>query len=183
MEFGPWATPWDLFDTWNGDGTLVAILTRLRPAGIEAGLVDCELWSIDGTVVLAARCAGGGDKGDDPEEPADRALGRPRGRFSTKVHLLCDSHGHPLDFHLTPGQAHETTGLIPLRERAEERVVDGKGEPIARQSCVFKSRGRAGHARKTPTLPRKRLNYRKACVASEIRRITRPSGGSTKSSV
>ena len=39
--------------------------------------------------------------------------------------------GHPLDFHLTPGQAHETTGLVPLLEGAEERVVDGDGEPIA----------------------------------------------------
>src|SRR3954453_9842185 len=32
-ELGPWATTWDLFDTWNGDGTLEAILTRSRAAG------------------------------------------------------------------------------------------------------------------------------------------------------
>src|SRR3954449_1179955 len=29
---------------------------------------------------------------------------------------------NPLDFHLTPGQAHEATGLVPLLEGAEERV-------------------------------------------------------------
>ena len=40
---GPWATTWDLFDTWNDDGTLEAILTRLRAAGIDVGLVDREL--------------------------------------------------------------------------------------------------------------------------------------------
>ena len=130
-EFGPWATAWDLFDTWNADGTLDAILSRLRAAGIDAGLVDGELWCVDGTVVRAARCAGGGGKKDDPEEPADHALGRSRGGFSTKIHLLCDGHGHPLHFHLTPGQAHETTGLVPLLEGAEERVVDGDGEPVA----------------------------------------------------
>ena len=130
-ELGPWATAWDLFDTWNDDGTLEAILSRLRAAGIDVGLVDGELWCIDGTVVRAARCAAGGGKDDDPEEPADHALGRSRGGFSTKIHVLCDGHGHPLDFHLTAGQGHETTGLVPLLEGAEERVVDGDGDPIA----------------------------------------------------
>jgi transposase len=61
-EFGPWATVWDLFDKWNGDGTLEAILSRLRAARIDAGEVDGELWCVDGTTVRAARCAGGGAK-------------------------------------------------------------------------------------------------------------------------
>lgn len=61
-EFGPWATAWDLFDKWNADGTLDAILSRLRAARIDAGEVDDELWCIDGTVVRAARCAAGGAK-------------------------------------------------------------------------------------------------------------------------
>src|SRR3954465_2091335 len=41
-ELGPRATTWDLFDTWSHDGTLEAILTRLRSAAIDAGLVDRE---------------------------------------------------------------------------------------------------------------------------------------------
>jgi transposase len=61
-EFGPWATAWDLFDKWNADGTLDAILSRLRAARIDAGALDGELWCIDGTVVRAARCAAGGAK-------------------------------------------------------------------------------------------------------------------------
>lgn len=129
-QYGPWATVWDLFDKWNGDGTLDAILSRLRAAGIDAGLIDHELWCIDGTVVRAARCAAGGGK-EDSEEPLDHALGRSRGGFSTKIHVLCDSHGHPLDFHLTAGQAHETTAFVPLLEGAEERIVDGDCEPVA----------------------------------------------------
>lgn len=130
-ELGPWATVWDLFDAWNHDGTLEAILSRLRAAGIDAGLVDRELWCVDGTVVRAARCAAGGGKTDDPDEPPDHALGRSRGGFSTTIHLLCDGHGHPRDFHRTPGQAHEATGLVPLLEGAEARVVDGDGEAVA----------------------------------------------------
>lgn len=129
-ELGPWATVWDLFDTWNHDGTLEAIRCRLRAAGIDAGWIDHELWCVDGTVVRAARCAAGGGKERDCEEPADHALGRSRGGFSTKIHVLCDSHGHPLHFHVTAGQTHETTGLVPLLESAEECVVDGDGEPM-----------------------------------------------------
>ena len=58
--FGPWATAWDLFDTWNADGTLVMVLQCLQG---EAE-IDEALWCIDGTTVRAARCAtGGGKKG------------------------------------------------------------------------------------------------------------------------
>ena len=75
-------------------------------------------------------CRRGREKGD-PEEPADHALGRSRGGYSTKIHLLCDGHGHPLHFHLTPGQAHETTAFVPLLIGADERVTDGDGGPVA----------------------------------------------------
>jgi transposase len=72
-----------------------------------------------------------GRKRGDPEEPEDHALGRSRGGSSTKIPLLCDGHGHPLHFHLTPGQAHETTALVPLLVGTDERVTDGEGEPVA----------------------------------------------------
>jgi transposase len=61
-EYQPWGTVWDLFDKWNGDGTLDEILCRLRAMRIDAGEIDPDLWCIDGTVVRAARCAGGGGK-------------------------------------------------------------------------------------------------------------------------
>jgi transposase len=73
-------------------------------------------------------CRRGRKKGD-PGEPADHALGRSQGGFSTKVHLLCDRHGHPLHCHLTPGQTHETQALTALLEGVE--VVDHDGRPIA----------------------------------------------------
>jgi len=57
-SLGPWQTTWRLFDRWNQDGTLNAILHRLR-GEIE---IDEELWCIDGTSIRAARCAAGGGK-------------------------------------------------------------------------------------------------------------------------
>ncbi len=57
-RLGPWATAWDLFDTWNADGTLAKVLTRLQGA-VE---IDERLWCIDGTTVRAHKCAAGGGK-------------------------------------------------------------------------------------------------------------------------
>ena len=57
-EIGPKSTVWDHFDQWNHDGTLVAVLDRLR-GQVE---IDEELWCVDGTSVRAAKCAAGGAK-------------------------------------------------------------------------------------------------------------------------
>lgn len=70
-------------------------------------------------------------KKKDPEEPVDHALGRSRGGFSTKIHLLCDAEGNPLHFHLSGGQAHESTALESLLTGADRAVLDEDGEPVA----------------------------------------------------
>jgi transposase len=38
---------------------------------------------------------------------AEQALGRSRGGFSTKIHVLVDGLGYPLRLHLTAGQRHD----------------------------------------------------------------------------
>ncbi len=129
-EIANWSTVWDHFDRWNGDGTLAEILQTLRASHMECGEIDEELWMIDGTVVRAARCAAGGGKESDPEEPEDHALGRSRGGFSTKIHLLCDRHGHPLEFRLTPGQAHDSGSLKALLEGVEVTDHEGHAMPL-----------------------------------------------------
>ncbi len=60
--FGHWKTVWRLFDQWNADGILDAILSHLRAHAADAGEIDDKLWFVDGTVVRAARCAAGGGK-------------------------------------------------------------------------------------------------------------------------
>ena len=55
-EYGPWSTVWNFFDAWTKDGTLDAMLQRLRSMVIcHDGPAD-ELWCIDGTSIRAARC-------------------------------------------------------------------------------------------------------------------------------
>ena len=63
-QFGPWQTVWRLFDRWNGDGTLDAIMNQLRATAADAGEIGDELWCVEGTIVRAAMCADGrGEKG------------------------------------------------------------------------------------------------------------------------
>jgi transposase len=70
-------------------------------------------------------------KKKDPKEPADHALGRSRGGFSTKIHIRCDRHGRPLHFHLTPGQTHDSTVLDTVLMGADAQLLNGAGEPVA----------------------------------------------------
>lgn len=54
------------------------------------------------------------------------ALGRSRGGFSSKIHVVTDALGNPLAFRVTPGQRHEITQAEPLLEQvclsAEDRA-------------------------------------------------------------
>lgn len=45
--------------------------------------------------------------------------------------MLCDRGGHPLHFHLTAGQEHESTALVSLLEGADAEVRDSDDKPIA----------------------------------------------------
>ena len=65
-----------------------------------------------------------GGKKQDPAEPEDHALGRSRGGYGTKLHILCDGHGVPLHFHLTPGQLHDSKAFDVLLEAADRVLVD-----------------------------------------------------------
>ena len=67
----------------------------------------------------------------DPYEPPDHAIGRSRGGLTSKIHILCDAQGHPLHFHLTAGQTHESTVLDVVLSGADEQLVDAEGEPVA----------------------------------------------------
>jgi transposase len=61
-DFGPWETVYGLFNAWNANGKLDEILHRLQASAIDADQIDDQLWCIDGTIVRAHRCAGGGGK-------------------------------------------------------------------------------------------------------------------------
>jgi transposase len=122
-RYGPWQTAYDRFNRWRQDGTWSKVLTRLLGRLDRHGRIGRDLWCVDASVVRASRAAAGarrkasrprrlgGPKAAQLAEPADHALGRSRGGFGSKVHLLCDQRGLPLGFYVTAGQRHESTAF------------------------------------------------------------------------
>lgn len=72
-----------------------------------------------------------GEKDREAAEPEDHALGRSRGGWGSKIHILCDGAGRPLHFHVSAGQAHEATLLDTVLLGADERLRDEDGVPMA----------------------------------------------------
>ena len=77
----------------------------------------------------------------DPDEPDDHALGRSRGGFSTKIHLICDAGGCPIHFEVTAGQAHENTSLVDLLNNTDEEITTGEGDVVAWPVAIAGDKG------------------------------------------
>ncbi len=128
-RYGKWKTIYDRSTWWRRDGRWNRILLALQVKLDAAGAIDWEQWALDGTIVRAHRSAAGapteqGWDGDD--EPSDHALGRSVGGFSTKVHLVTDGNGVPLDAIVTPGQTHESTQLERMMEHVAIPRASGR---------------------------------------------------------
>jgi len=61
-SYGPWQTVFCRFNAWRRDGTWVRIVTSLLDELDDKGLLDHDLWCVDGTVVRASRAAAGAGK-------------------------------------------------------------------------------------------------------------------------
>ena len=119
-RYGPWKTVHGRFARRAKDGTLLAILEALRLKLDERGRIGADLWCADATVVRASRSAAGarrGGKGGERNRPtnrsanrADQALGRSRGGYGAKVHLVCDGGGLPLAAEIAPGRPMSRNG-------------------------------------------------------------------------
>jgi len=137
-SYGEWNTVYVRFKRWRQDGTWTRILSALLDQYDDQGRLDHDLWCIDGTIVRAARAAGGArhsnhhrprlDEGlsTEVEEPQDHALGYSRGGFTTKIHLLCDSLGTVVGIHVTPGQCHESRAFETTMRRVYLRRRRGR---------------------------------------------------------
>src|SRR4029453_12501802 len=59
---GPWQTVYDHFRNWRKDGVFARIVEALQIKLDKKGLIDWDLWCVDGASVRAARAAAGADK-------------------------------------------------------------------------------------------------------------------------
>jgi transposase len=74
-----------------------------------------------------------------PGEPADHALGRSRGGFGSKFHLLVDGNGTPLEVEVTAGQVHDSTRLEPVLTKVQVRQK--RGRPKSRPKRLAGDKG------------------------------------------
>lgn len=97
QRFGPWKTVYNRFRNWARRGWWRDLF---RHNAIEESLGSI----LDATIVRAHQDAAGGRGGMDAN-----ALGRSRGGFSTKLHVVVTMQGRPIEIRATPGQRHEAT--------------------------------------------------------------------------
>ncbi len=135
-EFGKWKTVYNRFRRWVHAGLWNHIFQRLVNRCDQLGKIDRKVWCIDGSVIRAHRCASGQlPQSEENDELA--ALGRSRGGYSTKLHVMVDRNGILLSVIATGGQRNESTefdnlmGHLPLSLRQHnkrpEAIAGDKG--------------------------------------------------------
>lgn len=142
-QFGPWGTVYAYLKLWRDDGTLDKILLSLQDRRGKRGDIDWDLGCIDGSVVRAARCAGGADKDSckrHPQEPEDHALGRSRGGFTSKFHLVTDGTGLPLGFVVSAGQRHDSV-VFEAAMNSVTAILQRRGRPRRRPRRLAGDKG------------------------------------------
>jgi len=71
-RFGSCKTVHRYFCNWRRAGVFAAIIEALQVKLDANGLIDWELWCVDGASVRASRAAGGADKKVSPATPTNR---------------------------------------------------------------------------------------------------------------
>ncbi len=108
-RYGHWQSIYELFRRWQRDRVWALIWSTLQAWADAAGLITWDV-SVDSTVNRAHQHAAGARRHPDEQveppgdEPADHALGRSRGGWTTKIHLACEQGRKPLAYQITAGQ-------------------------------------------------------------------------------
>lgn len=69
-RFGPWQTVFDHFRNWRRGGVFTRVIEALQIKLDQKGLIDWELWCVDGSNVRASRAAAGAKEKASPSTPA-----------------------------------------------------------------------------------------------------------------
>ena len=115
--------------------------------------------SVDSTINRAHQHAAGARRHPEDQvepplgEPADHALGRSRGGWTTKVHLASEQRRKTLSTQLTGGQAADSPQFTTVLERIRVPHRTGPGRPRTRPDRVladkaYSSRGNRAYLRR-----------------------------------
>ncbi|MET8268823.1 IS5 family transposase [Micromonospora arida] len=169
-NYAPWQTLYRWFRRWQRDGTWARVLAGLQAAADTAGRIDWSV-SVDSTISRAHQHAAGarrdGDQQKEPPggvvtEPADHALGRSRGGWTTKTHLACEQGRKVLATVVTAGHRGDSPQFTTVLDRI--RVTrSGPGRPRTRPQQVLADRAYTSRANRA-YLRRRGI---KACIPSK----------------
>lgn len=114
-QFGAWKPIYNRFRRWALRGWW---WTLFRGTDIVEKVGSI----LDASIVRAHQDAAGGRDG-----PANNAIGRSRGGFSTKLHAVVTMAARPIEIRATPGQQHESTIAEDLLDfvRGSACLADG----------------------------------------------------------
>ncbi|MFI6484923.1 IS5 family transposase [Nonomuraea sp. NPDC050663] len=164
--YGSWRAVYSLFRRWQRAGVWAAIITKLQARADAAGRITWEI-SVDSTTARAHQHAAGARSAPQKEsagglvaEPADHALGRSRGGFTTKIHLACEQGQNVMALLLTAGQHGDSPQLRNVLEKVNVPRI-GAGRPRKRPTRVradkaYSSRANRAYLRRrgiTATIP------------------------------
>ena len=114
-RFGKWYTVYKRMNRWSKTGVLDRVFERLA----AEQLIDPQVLGLDSTSVKVHPDGHGA-----PTKEGTQAIGKSRGGWTTKIHMLASSARTAVDFCLSPGQDHDApwgrellrrAGPVPLR--------------------------------------------------------------------
>ena len=138
--FGKWSSIYKRFNAWSASGKWLQIFKRL--------VIDPDMeWAfIDGSFAKAHQHSAGAASG------TDEAIGKSRGGNTSKIHMVVDAHGLPVEFEITGGQINDCTqasSLIAKLSTAGVVVADKGYDSEAIRAQIVEQGGQA-------IIPRKR---------------------------
>jgi len=113
-EFGSHSTVFNKFNRWSKQGIWQKLFIKIR------GELDNEWNFIDSTIVKAHQHS------VNSSNKKIECIGRAVCGNSSKIHMIADSHGNPIDFILSEGQVHDSRIGNQLIEvsNAENLIAD-----------------------------------------------------------
>ncbi|MCH7910409.1 MAG: IS5 family transposase [Candidatus Hydrogenedentes bacterium] len=127
-RFGNWHTIYTRMNRWAKAGVLDRVFTVLQEQQIIR--IKIEAMSIDSTIVKVHPDGTGAPKKNGPQ-----SIGKSRGGWTTKIHMVAADARTAITFSLSPGQAHDGP---------EGRKLLRTLEPVESHVCMIMDRAYEG---------------------------------------